>query len=549
MGRSRTEDFDGLGVRLGSLFTLRSFQPGWTGVTQSSAVRPSRLMLAAWAAVLALLVVSFGFFLRFAWGAMLFPFGLDYAEGEIWRQANAIPGPRMYGDINAYPWIAFEYPPLFYIIANAAAHFTTGFLQAGRLLSTLSSLLAAGLVARLVYQGVRYSGARLACRIAACVAALLLFTLVPVIAFATLVHVDMLAIVLSLGGVVLAAAALTRPALLYFAVLMFVAAVFVKQACIAAPAAVLLVWGYRDPRLTLRAYAVGAAVGTAVCAWLSWLTDGGFLRHIFTYNINIWRLHNLLVLVGNVARDCGIVIDLCCMAVVLHWAVAAGRPGFGGARDVVRRVRRETETAFFALMTAYLVLSGMSTVLAGKNGASVNYFVESLSVCCIWVGFLVAMHIGAGAALAARPAWQRVAFTLILPALLAWPVVSEPATFLANMNFLYGPNVERQDEALMAAVRGIDKPILSDDIALLLVAGKQAPVEPFIFAELAAAGLWDENKLVGMLQDHQFGGVITYKDPGDVTFDVRFRPRTAQAILKYYPRVVRFGETRLRLPE
>jgi hypothetical protein len=505
-------------------------------------------MVMAWAAVILVLAVSFAFFLRFAWGAIAFPFGMDYAEGEIWRQANAIAGGSLYGDINAYPWIAFEYPPLFYVVVNGMAHFTATFLQAGRSLATISALLCAVFVARLVFQGARYGAAWLTAALAATVAGLTIFTLVPVIAFATLVHVDTFAIMLSLAGMVMAAAALARPALLYPAVLTFVAAVFVKQSCIAAPAAVLLIWGLRDIGLTARAYGLGGAVGLMVTAWLSWLTSGGFLRHIFTYNINIWRLHNLLVLTGNVVKDCGMLIELTVVAVALHWAVMAGRLHLAGWRDVRGRLRSESETAFFCLMTAYLLLCAMSTMLAGKNGASVNYFVETLCAGCIWLGFLVVLHIGAAGALRLRPRWQQVAFTLILPAVLIWQVVPMPQTFLANMTALYGPAIRQRDLALLAAVQRIDKPILSDDIALLLVAGKQAPIEPFIFAELSAAGLWDEGKLVAMLRDHQIGAVITYRDPGDPTFDVRFRPRTAAAILQNYPRVVDFGESRLRLP-
>ena len=82
----------------------------------------SRSLLLAYAAAILVLLVGFAYFLRFALGAMRFPFGMDYTEGEIWRQANAIAAGTMYGDINTYPWIAFEYPPGFYIVANAVAH-------------------------------------------------------------------------------------------------------------------------------------------------------------------------------------------------------------------------------------------------------------------------------------------------------------------------------------------------------------------------------------------------------------------------------------------
>ena len=430
--------------------------------------------------------------------------------------------------------------------------------MAGRAISTAATLTGSLLVARLVYQAGRYEYTRTVAATAAAAAALMVFTLSPIIAFATLVHVDNLALMFSLAGVALAAAGLDRGArdgsplgeglLLYPALLAFVAAIFTKQTCIAAPLAVLLVWSIRAPRRTARAFAAGAVLGAAATAYLTWQTHGGFLRHILTYNINAWRLHNLLVLTGNVIRECGMVIELTLVAVVMQWAMLMDRLSLHGPRDIIDRIRTDRRIAFIVLMTAYLLLSFATALLAGKNGASVNYYEEFLYAACIWLGFLVLLHIGAAASLAAQPLIARLAFNVLLPAVLIWQASAMPRAFLANMNILYGPAVTRDDQALLTAIRGIDKPILSDDIAMVLLAGKQAPIEPFIFSELAGAGLWDENTLIRRLQSHQIGAVITYLDPGDATFAARFLPATTAAIIKYYPRVTSFGDNRLRLP-
>jgi hypothetical protein len=517
-------------------------------ITMQKIGAPRPGIMLAWTATILLLVVCFACFLHFAWGAIRFAFEMDYTEGEIWRQANAIPGPRAYGDINAYPWIAFEYPPLFYIVAKGVAVVTGSFLSAGRLVSVAATIVSSGLIFSLVLMGARLGGTPADGMIAGPVAALMALTIVPIIAFATLVHVDNLALMFSLAGVALAAAALRRPPLLYCAVLAFVAATFTKQTCIAGPLAVLLVWGVRDPRLTARAFGAGLALGLVCTAWLEAATGGGFLRHILGYNINVWRLHNLLVLTGNVVRDCSTVLVLALVAVTMCWALLAERAALRGPADALRRMRDDAEIAFLVLITAYSAFSFGVCLLAGKNGASVNYFVELLYACCVWLGLLVLLHLRGAAAILARPWPQRLAFTLSLPALLAWQVIDMPRIFLANETMLYGPAILRDETTLLEAVRATDKPVLSDDIALVLLAGKDAPIEPFIFAELAAAGKWDEEKLLAMLRARSFGAVITYRDPGDVTFDVRFRPRTEAAILQFYPKVTRYGEFRLRMP-
>jgi hypothetical protein len=502
--------------------------------------------LLAWAAAVLFLLVCFGCYLACAYWTITYEFGLDYAEGEVWRQARLIPGKFMYGDIAHYPWIGFEYPPMFYLIANAIDHVTRNFLAAGRTVSFGAALISSVLIGWLAWQ---CAGAgRALSSIAAMVAALMMFTLIPVVAFSTLVHVDMLGAMFSVAGIALAAAAFRRPALLYAAVLACVAAVFTKQTCIAAPLAILLVWGLRDPWRTARAYAVGLATGLAGLAWLTWQTDGGFLRHVFLYlAVNRWELRNFLVLAGNVANDCGIVLDLAVVAAVLQWAALREQLRLRGRRDLLRGLRGEGPVALTALLTAYLIFAGGLTILSGKNGASTNYFVEALIACCLWTGVLAPLHVRAVARIAPYKRWRQAGLAIALPAALIFSARTIPAAFAGHTAALYGPAL-RDQMALLAAVRATDKPVLSDDLALVLLAGKDAPTEPFLFAELARAGFWDENKLIGMLQRHEFGAVITYEDPGHKTFDDRFLPRTTAAILANYPRVTQFGDNRLRLP-
>jgi hypothetical protein len=510
--------------------------------------------LIAWAMALLFLLVCFGCYLACAYWTITYTFGLDYAEGEVWRQAKLIPGKLMYGDITRYPWIGFEYPPMFYFVANAVDRITDNFLAAGRAVSCGAALVSSALIGWLAWQGARMGGTLtgLGCyapAIAAMVAALMVFTLIPVVAFSTLVHVDMLGVMFSVAGLACAAAALRRPALLTLAVLACVAAVFTRQTCIAAPLAILLVWGLRDPWRTLRAYAAGLMIGLAALGWLTWQTHGGFLRHTLLYlAVNRWELRNFLTLAGNVANDCAIVLDLAIVAVVLHWAALRERLRLTGPRDVLRRLRGDGTVALTALLTAYLILATALTFLSGKNGASTNYFLELLFACCLWTGLLVPLQWRAVVGLPAGRKWLQAGIAIALPAILAGSARNMPAAFAGHTASLYGPALQDQT-ALVAAIRATDKPVLSDDLALVLIAGKDAPTEPFLFAELARAGFWDETKLVTMLQQHEFGAVITYKDPGDKTFDGRFLPLTTAAIVANYPRVKAYGDTRLRLPK
>jgi len=231
--------------------------------------------------------------------------------------------------------------------------------------------------------------------------------------------------------------------------------------------------------------------------------------------------------------------------VVLHWAQPARRTALPG---LWRRISHSEGHAISALMTLYLLISAALTLLAGKAGADLNYFLEFLFLCCIWVGALAARQLTALSTPSADPVWQRGVLALILPVMLWAQIQPAPANFAGYGQSMTGPVVTAEDAALVAAIRASDRPVLCDDLALLLIAGKVVPIDPFVFAELGAAGLWREDALLDMLARQTFGAVITTGDPGGIAFEQRFRPRTAAAILRGYPRVIAYGERRLRLP-
>ena len=66
------------------------------------------------------------------------------------------------------------------------------------------------------------------------------------------------------------------------------------------------------------------------------------------------------------------------------------------------------------------------------------------------------------------------------------------------------PTWSREREAelrhLSAIVRPSDKPVISDEMVLLLQSGQRVMWEPAIFAELASTGAWDEWPFVGQVR-------------------------------------------------
>ena len=192
--------------------------------------------------------------------AAVFPFGLDYAEGVVWQQARLIFSDQAYGPIARYPATVFEYAPLYHaVVAGFAAMTGADGLLVGRLV-TIASTLAACLLVRAIVIALGRKGddARLIRLCAGFGGALALATR-PVLLWSVVMRVDMLFVVLSLGGVLLALRAVSRPALIHLAALLFVAAIFTKQTAVAAPAAVFGVLLFVRPATALRAQDIGAS--------------------------------------------------------------------------------------------------------------------------------------------------------------------------------------------------------------------------------------------------------------------------------------------------
>lgn len=472
----------------------------------------------------ALLVVLFYRAFLFAeaeLAAIRFPWELDYGEGIIWQQMRWIFSAKAYGPIDQFPAIVFHYPPLYHAATSVVASaLGTDELATGRAISFVCTLVAALAAALIAHMLLRDRADRPARHLASCIAGLLPFTCVPVIAWAQLMRVDMLAVALSLFGLVASFKALERPRLIYVASLLFVAAVYTKQTSIAAPAAAFAVLLTIRPRLALQGIVASTVLGFSALLMLGWLTDGGFYRHIFLYNVN--RLDpNKLSLIG--------------YAIVGH-VICVALAGFGAVRCVSNLRSRysnfsrlksaSTTDARLLIALAYWAITTPMMLLIAKTGSNVNYFLEWFFA----VGIFAALGIEEGSHI--RSVALRKLFVLGVPLSLA-----TQALLASNSPYdsdAHGPRA-RQLELLSSRVRAADKPIISDDMVLLLRNGREVLWEPSIFAELASTGAWDQRPFVERIHRQEFAFFITWGDRGFRRFDERYNPAVADAMDAAYP--------------
>ena len=509
----------------------------------SPRISAARCVLAAHGVVLLALVAHFAAYVSYALAAIRYPFALDYGEGIVWQQALLIPGEQMYGDITRFPFLVFHYPPVYHLVTRAAAMLNGDMLMAGRAVSVLCTLLIGALVAALVYDTMGPRMSRAARLMGAATGGLTVFCYWPVVAWSPLMRVDMLAVLFSFLGVWLAVRSSRHPWLLHGAVLSFVLAVYTKQNCVAAPIAVLIVFWMTDRRLALQAYGLGLVVGLIALLALSWMTGGGFLRHLLLYNLNRFSFGAAFATVSQHLQQ------LVFLLLALYGVAAGWRrvKDDTGPRGFARFLKQQAAARPMAVLTLYLLLTTCMLFTLGKSGAELNYLIEWMCLWSVLTGILIASvlepFLAEETGTPAVP--KRMLFALLVPAALMIQVVIMPAArgYEGDDRAKSG-----QLETLMTKIRDARGPVLSDDMVLLLKAGKTVPWEPAIFAELASTGRWDERLITDMIAAKNFAFVITQGRAGDGAYDSRFTPAVDWAIQLAYPRVEKLGGRILHLP-
>lgn len=455
-----------------------------------------------------------------------YPYELNYGEGIVWQQAALIPGPRMYNASQTLPFIVFHYPPLYHLFARAALLVEPNFLAAGRLVSVISTLMIAPVVAGLVLISVRPGNRHLKyINIRSAVAAgLLVLCLHAVHSWGLLMRVDMLAVMLGMSGLLLGAWADGKFAGTAVALLLCVASVFTKQTQLPAGIAVFVVAVLRNPRAALGAATLAGAVGLAVLGFLQRQTEGGFLDNIVGFNINRFAPVQALVTVYTEYTSVPLMgFMVACAIAVLHslrrhsdgapWQGAAGRWIVGiRAEDRAISARR--------MLLLYSLLSSIMLVSIFKSGSDYNYFIPCLCAGCMLIGVRLC-----DLALDAR----RMVACLCLLLLCILPL---PFRLLSDQAL---QQETEQQAALVRRIAAADRPVASEDMTLLMLAGKPVIFEPAIVAELASLGRWDETPLIKMIRTGGFAFLVTVGD--DQGGNARRTAAVDAAMREVYPHV------------
>jgi len=502
----------------------------WSPARADRRVWVARALLIA---ALTLLLAHLAIYVHYAVGLLRFPF--DYDQGEGFELQDTIlfsRGEWPYRDNETYPFYASNYPPLFHVILAPCVWLFGAAYWYGRLAGFLGTLITAGAIGWLVWRAERQ-------RTVAALAGLAFLASNTIYHIGPLFRQHMTMVLFETLCVVALSYAFDLPdgrrrrVTTGLGLLALLAAGFTKQLALATAVAVFAWLFIRSPRRALAWGVVFAAVAGALFAWINWATDGAWWTNIIAANVNEYFPAQFVGLLRQWLR--------------LHGALVI---------PAALLVLYELYFARLSLLSVWWIFAVADSALAGKWGAGDSYFATAIAATCALAGIFVARSLRGGwtfspnylTRAAARLSWPRGgrglgrAVGALTPALFV--IYGLSVVKLPTEGRFFGPLADAlglessygaryafydsagwtpgyatighvptaQDEAngwrIVDLVRASAKPVMSEEAAFSLRAGKDVVTNPTQLKNLYENDLFDPGNLVAAIERRDFGLII-----------------------------------------
>jgi hypothetical protein len=453
------------------------------------------------------------------------PASRDYGEGHIlWLTRQILDLSKAYGPMDAPPYVAFPYTPLYLLTARLVNVFVGDLFTAGRVLSLLSTLGIGVAVGATVLFSIP-ARAPAAWRWASAGFAGVLPLLSDNVArWGALMRVDMLGLLLMYAGMGVYIVLGRRERWQHLAAALFVLALFTKQTMLSAPLACLILGLLVDTRRTIRVFAGGVALILAGAWYLNTVTHGGFLRHVIGYNINPFSWATALRSIYIHVRNSLPAVAIAAAAFLGIWSPVALRK-----RGWMRVLQFRSASPYGQAV----IVSGLNCVFAtgamlsvGKMGANYNHTlawdVSTGPLCGLFLYRVLATW---------TPYWRSAKAAALASALLMASLLLPAEPLLGAL--LHSSAVRDQirgDAEMVDLIRQTPGPVFSENLLLLSQAGKVVEAEPATLTYLALAGRWDERPYVRLFDQHYFSLIVA----NDIHDDDHYNPAVTAALQRAY---------------
>jgi len=458
------------------------------------------------------LLFSLGVAIAYAVNLITFPF--DYDQGEGFELVDTILFSQFqwpYQNTDSYPFYSSNYPPLFHILPAPFVWIFGPSYAYGRLLSFIATLLTAVVISYAVYRDTHQRWIALLSGLAY-ISSNFVYHNAPLFRqHLTMVLLETIAIV------VLAQAFQKREnKLIALGLGLLIAAGYTKQLA-AISAVAVLVWMFlRNPRRAVLWGAAFVAVGVAIFVVLTVATSGEWWRQTIIANVNAFNPFQMF--------------GLALLWLRLH------------ALLLIPAVLYTLYELYFSRLSLYAVWFGITAILggiaAGTWGAGDSYYTSAIAAMCIVSGRVFG-QVGNSPRL--RQSAAKAVVVLIIPmAYLGYgvstlklptegpifgPIASalsiEPnvmgrhfdsATYdvlgYANIGHFTTREDVRNGYRIVDLIQNADGPVISEDAAFSIVAGKDVITNPTQLRNLYLAGVWEGAELLKMIENDQFALII-----------------------------------------
>jgi len=486
-------------------------------------------------AVGALLARSLFVLAERSWWVLTCPYEIDYGEGTVLLNAvNLARGGEVYTDYRHYPYLAATYPPVYPLLGAVGVKMFGVSFAFGRALSCLAAL---GVTA-LIWAMLRRMGTS---RSAAAWGAGLFLVSPIVLCFAPLMRVDMIAVVFGMAGLY---CVVRGGRWLIPAVALMVLSIYTRQSSMAPLAAsVVYLWWIRERRNAALVAVSSAAVALAVFAMLQLASHGWFYRHVVVANQNRWEFPILALLWR--AALLGWPLPFLMALVGVGYAAAARTTG-------PQRCQGEACRKPMRLLGPYLGFALLVSLTAGKIGANVNYLLESLAASCLVAGIGFQWLLEHQRSPMARVAWVAMWLVLVgslIPAL----VKPKERTYLSAQR--WRSKIMEGGKEAVALIRKTKGDVLSDNVGLLVIAGRPVLLDPHKMTSMYRDGNWNQRPLVEDIKRRRFALIILTWDPFEAALDqwatyghLRWSIGMGNAIIRNYYVVKQAGALYITAP-
>ena len=480
---------------------------------------------------ISLLVLHTVVYSLFAANLIQFPF--DYDQGEGFELVDTIlfsQGQWPYRDTDVFPFYSSNYPPVYHLMAAPFVWLFGPEYWYGRLLGFLGTLVAAAAIGLAVYREGRVRWIAVAAGLAF-LASNTVYHIGPLFRqHMTMVMFEVLAVVVLANVNEIANTAKRRRTLLLGMILLLCAG-YTKQLAIATAAAVFIFLFIRNPRRAI-VWGIGFALaGGGVFLWMNWATGGQWWLQTIAANVNpyimeqttglfrLWfALHGFLIVPAALLAFFEMYFTRLSLYVI--WLLAAvansALSGKWGAGD----------SYFATAIAAVCITSGIffSHWLRGDWRAADSRYTRLLApplrklrpaligAACILVPLA---YIGYGAATVKMPATGP--FFAPLAAALGLRANADNGFYdsagriaggYADIGHFTTPEDVAAGWRIVERVRATEGPVLSEEAAFTLRAGKEVITNPTQLLNLDLNGRFDSTELVRMIENHEFGLVI-----------------------------------------